>query len=282
MNIDLVNRLVKENPESLIELEETHLREQMNIIIRHAEDKNAYIFFIGGPSTSGKTTYAKLLAKQINGLSISLDDFYVDRDKTPLGEDGKPDYECIGAIDLDRFNRTLNDLLAGESVSLPTFDFISGKHTDGDPVQLNNRKIIIEGLHALNPQVWYPFKDVSMKVFVHAKTEMLGHQVRGSQQRLMRRLVRDSLTRGRTYEATLEAAASVRAGESIWIYPFKQCADMCVNTFTLYETNLLAAVLKDCGIKWVERYLDKFEPLDLKYIPKNALCREFMGGLEIN
>ena len=258
---------------------------------------------LAGPSASGKTTSANRLATQlhVNGkkpILMSLDDYYIDRDKIMPDADGKLDLEHINTIDTDLFRTHLTQLLAGDEVELPSYNFITGcREWHGHKLQLTDvRVIIIEGLHALNP-VLLPENVAQELVFrLYVSPSLLlnlddHNRIPSSLLRLLRRTVRDYATRGSSVQHTMSMWDSVRWGEKQWIFPFRKNADVIFNSATLYEL----AVLK----KYIFPLLDAIEPEEECYekvrslvkilnyvqeadvddeIPPTSLVREFIGG----
>jgi len=276
VNKKKLNNLIDIEPAKVVKAEETALQIDMNRIVA-AEYNTTDVFLISGPSASGKTTFANRLAEKIDALRISLDDFYVDRVDTPLDENGQYDFECIEALRIKDFQKTIKKLLNGEAASLPVYDFVKGTHTDSEPVELNGKKIVVEGLHALNPTIMRGLNVTKTKIFVHVDTNKVYDLFSAKEQRLLRRICRDTRDRGRTVQQTIDAVDSVSRGEDIWIYPYKRTADYIINTYTLYETAALAELLKNEEHPWVKTHIDGFKTIDVNLIPQNAICREFLG-----
>jgi uridine kinase len=259
------------------------------------------IILIAGPSSSGKTTFTKRLSThlRINGLkpvSISTDDYFVNRDKTPLDEDGNFDFESLHAINLELFNDHLVRLMRGEKVRLPRFNFKKGVREKSDTVlELNSdQPILIEGIHSLNNKLteFIP-EDHKYKIFVSALTQLnidMQNRIPTSDTRLIRRIVRDNLFRGHSAYDTLQMWGRVRKGEEVNIYPYQENADVMFNSALIYELS----VLKNCAVPLLEdigrdnRYfyeakrllevLDCFKNMPFEEIPKNSILREFIGG----
>lgn len=267
---------------------------------RH-RDGGARIVLISGPSSSGKTTFAKRLGIQLSILGmrpvlVSLDDYFVDREKTPLDEDGEYDYEALEAIDVGRFNDDLAALLAGREVGMPRYNFITGKSEPNHrTLRMDERSVLlIEGIHGLNPRLT-PQIDAAMKfkVYVSALTSIAMddlNRIATTDNRLIRRIVRDHRTRGNSATATLRRWESVRRGEDKHIFPNQEQADVMFNSSLFYEL----AVLKDCvwpllrevpdtepefgEARRLLKFLDHFTSLDGKEIPPTSILREFIGG----
>lgn len=266
-------------------------------------NRNAKIVLIAGPSSSGKTTSANRLCTQLrvqgkSPIMISLDDYYMDRDKIPLQEDGSIDLEHINTIDIEQFNQDIRRLLAGEVVELPSFDFVTSKRVWRNRlVSLDeNTVLVIEGLHALNPTLLDSDIDNAFvfKIYVSALITLnldAHNRIPTTNLRLLRRIVRDCATRGSTVEHTLSMWDSVRQGEERWIFPYQQNADAVFNSSLVYELvvlkrqvyPLLLAVHPESPCFSEVRQLVKF----LNYIreaniddeiPPTSILREFVGG----
>lgn len=271
-----------------------------SITERHARGTTR-IVLAAGPSSSGKTTSAKRLAIQlmtnlITPKMISLDDYFVDRDKTPLDADGEYDYESLHALDLDRFNADINALLAGKTINLPTYSFELGRRVERDrPLKLGPHDIlIIEGIHGLNPELSADIPDESIfRLYISALTTLSiddHNWISTTDNRLLRRIVRDNRYRHTSALDTLKRWPSVRRGEEKWIFPFQENADATFNSSLIYELGvmkefaepLLRQVPKDvpqfAQASRLMRLLDCFVPIPLDHIPSTSLLREFLGG----
>ena len=256
---------------------------------------------ISGPSSSGKTTFSKRLGVQLRVLGldpvlIALDDYFVDRDKTPLGEDGKPDFEALEAIDLATLNDHLRRLNAGESVEIPRYDFISGKRQWHEkPLQLSDRSVLIlEGIHALNPRLTPGIADgQKFKIYISCFTSVAMDnfsRIPTTDNRLLRRMIRDNATRGNDALRTLAMWGSVRRGEEKHIFPYQENANVMFNSSLFYEISVLRAIAEpllrevpDTVAEYAEarrmlRFLDNFIPIQPNEIPPTSLLREFIGG----
>lgn len=258
---------------------------------------------IAGPSSSGKTTFAKRLGVQlrVNGLepvSLSLDNYYVNREDTPLDEDGKPDFEALEAIELDLFLEQLAELMAGREVRTPKFDFVTGSRRpehDWKSMRLgDNQLLVVEGIHGLNDRLTASVpRDEKYRIYVSALSQLAiddHNRIFTSDARLIRRLVRDRLYRGFNAERTLELWGRVRRGEARWIFPFQEGADVMFNSALVYEPAVLK-VYAERFLLQVPRsspsypeafrllkFLTLFVPIFPDEVPQTSLLREFIGG----
>ena len=271
------------------------------ISARQTGDNRIKIILISGPSSSGKTTFSKRLSIQLmtNGLKpypISLDDYFVNRDNTPLDENGNHDFESLYAVDLPFFKKQLDTLLEGGEVELPKFNFTSGmRENSGTKFRLeDNMILILEGIHALNPELTPNIPaDNKYKIYVSALTTILldkHNYIPTTDNRLLRRIIRDYKYRGSSAEATISRWPSVRAGEEKWIFPYQENADAMFNSALLFEL----AVIKD-HIEPILRkvpnsspeyseahrllhFLSYFVSIRDTELPPTSLLREFLGG----
>lgn len=259
------------------------------------------LVLLAGPSSSGKTTSCKRLSIQlaVNGLKplqISLDDYFVDREKTPKDASGEYDYESIYALDLDLINEQFNALFRGEEVELPKYDFQSGKSKkSGNKLKMNdNNVLVVEGIHALNPELTAHIpQEQIFRVYASALTTILldnHNYIPTTDNRLLRRIIRDYKYRGVSAQETIHRWPSVRAGENKWIFPFQENADAMLNTAMLYELAviktqaepLLQQVPENCE-EYAEAYrllkfLKYFKGIPYNNLPPTSLLREFLGG----
>ena len=258
---------------------------------------------VAGPTSSGKTTFAKRLGVQlrVNGLepvSLSLDNYYVNREDTPIDEDGKPDFEALDAIDLELFHEHLAQLMDGRPVATPYFDFVKGRRRPVDQwkmMQLNeNQILVVEGIHGLNDRLTVSVpRNRKYRVYVSALSQLAiddHNRIFTSDARLIRRLVRDRLFRGFTAERTLELWDRVRRGEGRWIFPFQEGADVMFNSELVYEPAVLK-VYAERFLLQVPResrtypeafrllkFLSLFVPIFADEVPHTSILREFVGG----
>lgn len=267
-----------------------------------ASRKGVKLVLLAGPSSSGKTTSCKRLSIQlaVNGLKplqISLDDYFVDRDKTPKDASGEYDYESIYALDLDLINEQFNALFRGEEVELPKYDFQSGKSKkSGNKLKMNdNNVLVVEGIHALNPELTAHIpQEQIFRVYASALTTILldnHNYIPTTDNRLLRRIIRDYKYRGVSAQETIHRWPSVRAGENKWIFPFQENADAMLNTAMLYELAviktqaepLLQQVPENCE-EYAEAYrllkfLKYFKGIPYNNLPPTSLLREFLGAV---
>ena len=266
-----------------------------------ASREGVKLVLLAGPSSSGKTTSCKRLSIQlaVNGLKplqISLDDYFVDRDKTPKDENGDFDFESIYALNLDLLNEQFNALFRGEEVELPKYDFPSGKSVkSGKKLRLEpNNVLVVEGIHALNPELTAHVPEEQIfRVYASALTTILldnHNYIPTTDNRLLRRIIRDYKYRGVSAQETIRRWPSVRSGENKWIFPFQENADAMLNTAMLYELSvlkmqaepLLQQVPENCE-EFAEAYrllkfLKYFKGIPYNNLPPTSLLREFLGG----
>ena len=263
--------------------------------------RGARLVLISGPSSSGKTTTAKRLGVHLhllglNPVLISLDDYFVERDKTPLDENGEYDYEALEAIDLAQLNDHLIRLAAGESVEIPRYDFITGKRQwHENPLQLDERSVLImEGIHALNPNLTPSVpEDTKFKIYISCFTSVAMDnlsRIPTSDNRMLRRITRDYATRGNNALATLARWGSVRRGEEKHIFPYQENADVMFNTSLFYELAVIRPFVEpilrevpDTVPEYAEaarmlKFLDNFVIIKPDEVPPTSILREFIGG----
>ena len=278
---------------------------QNNKIAQLTEDfrkkASARIILIAGPSSSGKTTFAKKLSLHLkvhafNPSIISLDDFYLGEKKVPRDENGKPDFECLEALDLDLLNEILIDLLDGKEVDLPLYDFKSSSRRDvTKKFKLpKNGILILEGIHGINERLTAKVStDLKYKIFLSALTQLNlddHNRIPTSDNRLLRRIVRDAQFRGSPASKTISMWESVRSGENKHIFPFQTTADAFFNTALDYELPVLKVyaepllrVVKPTDIQYNEAcrllaFLQNFSPVPANAVPGRSIVREFIGN----
>ena len=266
-----------------------------------AARKNIRVVLLAGPSSSGKTTTCKrlsvqLLANGIKPVQISLDDYFVDRDKTPKDADGELDYESLYALNIPLLNQQFNALFRGEEVQLPKYNFQAGKsESNGKRLRLDEQSIlIVEGIHALNPELTAQVpEEQKYRIYASALTTILldnHNYIPTTDNRLLRRIVRDNKYRGVSAAETIRRWPSVRAGENKWIFPFQENADVMFNTAMLFELAILKTqaepLLEDVPENCDEyseayrllKFLKYFASIPFKQLPPTSLLREFLGG----
>jgi uridine kinase len=299
-----LNKIVSEgrSRELIMMCELLHEKEISKIADDITSKGTVKLVLCAGPSSSGKTTFSKRLSLQlkVNGFEpypISLDDYFVERDKTPLGPDGKPDFESIEALDLELFSRNMNDIFSGKSVELPKFNFKTGKREyKGDIVKPSDKTIlVVEGIHGLNPLMTKNFDpDLVYKIYVSALTQTSldeDNRIPTTDVRIIRRMIRDYNFRGHSALMTLQMWPSVRMGEEKNIFPYQEEADVMFNSALPYEL----AVLKNFAMplllqvdnstpeysqaRRLIRFLDYFlSIIDFDVIPSTSIIREFIGS----
>ncbi len=302
INLSELNRRVKETPEELIRRSEGRYHAYIGgIAERVAADDNIKVILVAGPSASGKTTTANLIADAItaNGRAsfvVSLDNFYRNSEDPlyPHFEDGTRDYESVDALCIDDIVKTLTDISKGKEYMLPRFDFKVGGRVEEKIHPANPQGcVVIEGIHALNPRIFscLPAENI-LKIFISASTNILDDEGRrilsGRKVRFMRRLVRDSLYRGTDIRGTLAMWDNVLHGEDKYLYPFKGNADVAIDTFHFFELAVMRPfVLRAIDTKLLEEssYVRTVynaivgsETLSEKFVPQNSLIREFIPG----
>lgn len=266
-----------------------------------AHRQGTRVVLIAGPSSSGKTTFCKRLSIQlvtcgIKPIQISLDDYFVDRHLTPKDENGEYDYESVHALNIPLLNEQLQQLFEGKTIELPKYNFQTGKsEKSGKRLQLDdNQVLVLEGIHALNPELTAQIpQEQKFHIYISALTTILlddHNYIRTTDNRLLRRIIRDYKYRGVNAQETIQRWPSVRAGENKWIFPYQENADVMFNTAMLFELAvikqqaepLLDLVPENCP-EYAEAYrlrtfLDYIQPIPNRALPPTSLLREFLGG----
>ena len=267
---------------------------------KESKDAQVRMVLIAGPSSSGKTTFSRRLSIQLlaNGLrpfALELDNYFVDREKTPRDEHGEYDFESLAALDVPLFNQNLLHLLDGQEITLPSYNFKTGLREVGRTVRLQpDHIIIVEGIHGLNPNLVPNIPPgVTYRVYVSALTQLnidKHNRVPTTDTRLIRRIVRDAAYRGYTAQQTIDRWGSVRRGEKRWIFPFQEHADVMFNSALVYELAVLKPLAEPLLLQvkpgtraYVEAkrllaFLEWFEALAPDLVPDNSILREFVGG----
>ncbi|MDD7511887.1 MAG: nucleoside kinase [Peptostreptococcaceae bacterium] len=299
---DLNDKIGNGGYKDLIQLSEALHEKKIAQIADMIKTQKKRIILIAGPSSSGKTTFARRLCVQlrVNGLEpiyMGTDDYFVEREDTPLDENGERDFENLRALDIELFNANMNGLLKGEEVDLPTFDFMTGHKSFGERLTRikSNQPIVIEGIHALNENLTpYIDSNAKFKIYISPLTQLNidpYNRVPTTDERMLRRMVRDSIFRGHDARSTLSSWPKVRAGEDVNIFPYSDEADVLFNSYHVYEISVLK--------KFAEPLLQAVEPKDDEYaearrmlrflrffrtieddstIVNNSILREFIGG----
>ncbi|MGG5461911.1 nucleoside kinase [Clostridium sp. B9] len=295
-------KLAGEELQDIIRISEAlHEKKIAHIADMIDDRREVKLVLVAGPSSSGKTTFSKRLSVQlrVNGyipIAISLDDYFVNRTHTPIDEDGKPDFESINALDLKLFNENLQAILEGEEVEIPSYNFKKGEREwIGNKLKLpDNGVLVIEGIHGLNPKLTEKIDSKNkFKVYISALTQLNldnHNRIPTTDVRKVRRIVRDSLSRGYGAEQTLEMWSSIKRGEEKNIFVYQEEADVMFNSTLVYEL----AVLKKYALNELEKIekesevyyeakriinsLKFFVDVDADKVPKNSILREFVGG----
>lgn len=281
--------------------EALHEKKIANIADMINDRKEVKVILIAGPSSSGKTTFSKRLGIQlrVNGripIPISLDDYFVDREHTPLDEEGKPDFESLYALDLELFNKQLNELMEGKEVELPNFNFKTGtREWSGEKMSIpENGLIVIEGIHGLNDMLTSTVPaENKFKIYISALTQLNlddHNRIATTDVRIIRRIVRDFLSRGYGGEQTLMMWPSIRRGEEKNIFTFQEECDVMFNSTLVYELCVLkkyaleelAKIKSDSPVSYdaskLRSFLNSFKDVDTELVPENSILREFIGG----
>lgn len=305
MEIDTVGALndaiIAGKMNELILTQEMFQEMKIGEIATMIKESGKKLVMIAGPSSSGKTTFShrlsiQLRAQGLNPHPIGVDNYFVERDMTPLDEFGKPNFEALEAIDTETFNRDMNALLEGKTVELPTFNFVSGhREYKGDFKVLGpNDILVIEGIHGLNDKLSYSLpKESKFKIYISALTALNideHNRIPTTDLRLLRRLVRDARTRGADGAKTIGMWPSVRRGEEENIFPYQEEADVMFNSALIYELSILKpyaepvlfGVKRDCEeyieAKRMLKFLDYFLGVNSDVVPKHSILKEFIGG----
>ena len=299
---DLNEQIRAGNADDVIRASEWLQTKQLEEMAARIVEEGRRVVLIAGPSSSGKTTTAKRLCAEIGKLTgeeplyLGTDDYFVEREESPIGPDGKPDYEGLDCLDMDLFNDQMEALLDGREVDMPEFDFIEGKKVFGKRITKlrKNQLLVIEGIHSLNDVLTENIerKD-KFKIYISPLTQLAvdrHNRLSTADARLLRRMVRDNQFRGSDAEKTLESWPKVRAGESVNIFPYSSSADVVFNSSTVYETCLLktyaeplVSAIPETSEQYPEalrilafmKYFEKIESSEA--VPDNSILREFIG-----
>ena len=299
---ELNEKICSGNISDMILIQEALQERRIGEIAGQIHDRgNIKFVLVAGPSSSGKTTFSHRLAIQLRSFGykphiISMDDYFVNREKTPVDDEGNYLFDVIEAVDLDLFNEDMSDLLAGETIEMPSFDFRNGRRVyKGNYLKLNDDDIlIIEGIHGLNPLSTEDLPDENkFKVYISALTSLNIDEhnlIPSTDNRLLRRMVRDARTRGNSAQMTLSGWQKVREGEEQNIFPFQESADAIFNSVLIYELSVIKQYAEPLlfnvrpgepeyyEAKRLLKFLEYFVGVDTAAVPTNSICREFVGG----
>ena len=287
--------------DQFIKIAEARQNEELiNLARKIKENRNIKVVLLAGPSSSGKTTTSKKICMFLRSLGskpqvISMDDYFVEREETPLNEEGKPDYECLEAVDLKLFDRNVADLLANKEIDIPTYNFLTGKKEYSKKLKLEkNGVLVIEGIHALDERVLtnIPRENV-FRIYISPLTELNidnHNYISTTDNRLLRRIVRDNKTRGHSVGRTISTWPEVRQGEEKYIFPYQDNADYTFNSALIYEIGVLKTYVEPLlysvdprdpcyeEAKRLINFLGFFLPIPADAIPDESILREFVGG----
>ena len=301
-NLEYINEHALKNPtDFVLKCEQRYNNIIEDIAKRIVEETGREIVMLAGPSSAGKTTTARKLCENLNKKGVktyvlSLDDFYLNREDIPYLPDGTQDYETVYALDLQLFTECVNRLLMGETVKNPVFDFTTGKRSDKEFNEITLGKedvVIIEGLHALNPVITEKIEGKLLKIYINVSSRIYDNKgniiLNKRNMRFVRRMVRDFKFRDSTVDNTYKLWRNVTAGEDKYLFPFRDNADIKVNTIHLYESCVLKSqalpLLYESEIsdeykddaKKLCKALEKFEDINISSVPEDSLLREFLG-----
>lgn len=297
----LNDAICKGEGHNVILASEANQEHRIGEIAHRIKEENRRIVMIAGPSSSGKTSFSHRLSIQLHnaGLKaypIACDNYYLDHKFTPRDENGEYDFECLEALDIELFNKQMTSLLAGEEVEIPTYNFSKGSpEFTGNRLRIGKDEVlVIEGIHGLNDKLSYAIRpEDKFKIYVSAVTALNideHNRVPTTDNRLIRRIVRDARTRGTSALNTISRWQSVRHGEEKHIFPFQESADVMFDSAALYELSVLKTfaepllfAIPESAPEYTEakrllRFLDYFLGLSCEDVPRNSLIREFIGG----
>ena len=303
-NVADLNKVVSNGKvDDIIRIEETlQSARLLQIAFRIVQKKkDAKVILLAGPSSSGKTTTCRKLSMYLRGFGlkpreISMDNYFIEREKTPLDENGEPDFECLEALDIKSFDNDVKSLLSGKGVKLPTYNFITGRREPGTEETFlgENEVLLIEGIHALNDKLLTSIdRKNKFKIYLSPLTVLTidnHNRISTTDNRLLRRIVRDNRTRGYNVENTLKAWKKVRNGEEKHIFPNQDAADAVFNTALLYEIGVLKTYVEPLlysvpmdsphynDARRLINMLKTFLPIPSDAVPDDSLLREFIGG----
>lgn len=300
-NVGTLNDVIQSGHirEIVLACEALHEQHVAEIASQIAGRSQVHVVLISGPSSSGKTTFSKrlaiqLIAQGIAPFALEMDNYFLDRDQTPLDANGKPDFESIRALDITRLAQDVRCLISGEKVSLPRYNFKTGKRETGETIQLQPGQIVImEGIHGLNPELNLNLPaDQVYRIYVSCLTQLnldRHNRISTTDTRLLRRIVRDARERGYSAQETISRWEAVRTGEKLYIFPYQENADVMFNSALAYELSVLKPLVEPLlrqvtlgTAEYIEAkrllaLLEWFRPVIPDLIPDNSLLREFVG-----
>lgn len=300
-NASDLNMIVSDGKiDDLIRMCENNFNSEILELAKRIKEERKKVVLMAGPSSSGKTTSSKKLCMSLRSLGLrplvlSMDDFFVERDLTPKGADGKFDFECLEAVDIPLFDRAIKELVEGKEVTLPVYNFVEGKKEFTRKEKMEEGAVlVIEGIHALDNKVLTKVeRDKKFKIYVCPLTELNidnHNRVSTTDNRLLRRIVRDQKTRGKTAEYTINAWDDVRRGEEKYIFPYQDESDYTLNTSMLYEIGVIKTYVEPLLYKIDEtsiyydeakrllNFLRNFLEVPADAVPDDSIIREFIGG----
>ncbi len=300
-NASDLNMIVSDGKiDDLIRMCENNFNSEILELAKRIKEERKKVVLMAGPSSSGKTTSSKKLCMSLRSLGLrplvlSMDDFFVERDLTPKGADGKFDFECLEAVDIPLFDRSIKELVEGKEVTLPVYNFVEGKKEFTRKEKMEEGAVlVIEGIHALDNKVLTKVeRDKKFKIYVCPLTELNidnHNRVSTTDNRLLRRIVRDQKTRGKTAEYTINAWDDVRRGEEKYIFPYQDESDYTLNTSMLYEIGVIKTYVEPLLYKIDEtsiyydeakrllNFLRNFLEVPADAVPDDSIIREFIGG----
>lgn len=292
---DAMNTMARTDPKGLVELCEKRQQRKIEMIASRTAESDKSLVLISGPSSSGKTTFAHRLERELamrgkRIITVNMDDYYLAAEDMPLNMEGKPDFEAFESLDYLRLSSDIEAILRGEEVSLPGFDFVKREKIDNfRSVQRREDEIIlVEGIHALNPKLAPGAKDDAVKIFVSAISSYSLNGINSSNTRLLRRMIRDYYHRGADYVRTLQMWIEVEMGSRKNIYPFAGDCDMWFNSSCAYEYCLYGEHLDRIlpkgtrgaayrmGIKRIRDIIDGYARMEPRYVPDTSVLNEFI------
>lgn len=300
-NASDLNMIVSDGKiDDLIRMCENNFNSEILELAKRIKEERKKVVLMAGPSSSGKTTSSKKLCMSLRSLGLrplvlSMDDFFVERDLTPKGADGKFDFECLEAVDIPLFDRSIKELVEGKEVTLPVYNFVEGKKEFTRKEKMEEGAVlVIEGIHALDNKVLTKVeRDKKFKIYVCPLTELNidnHNRVSTTDNRLLRRIVRDQKTRGKKAEYTINAWDDVRRGEEKYIFPYQDESDYTLNTSMLYEIGVIKTYVEPLLYKIDEtsiyydeakrllNFLRNFLEVPADAVPDDSIIREFIGG----